>query len=461
MKSRTRLGGAVGAAAALALVAATARCANTAGSPTTTPTPSPAKPIAGNATPAIVLNPTMPGDVTAGADASLPGLQDAFDVFAWNAFIAANWPPGPDGNGDPKQRPGAKGDNATLWERWQDAQSTFLPAGQPPVWGTPAPIPAACKAIATPGAHLLSQVGKTPDLLEESVQPFDTGPLIDQAGRYARFQIVMNRPMFDYIVANRLYSQAGQKSFTGNVAFPCGTAAGGAGAIVAKAAWKTLDAGDDPARFHTARALIYTPASDNPKIAQNCSAATVGLVGLHIAHKTTAAAQWIWTTFEHADNVPTDADVKRGALKARYNFYNPACKTCPVNTAAPRPWIPTTAGPPSQVTRVDVLPDFAKTSAAARNAAAQALLRGVSPQSVWQHYELISTQWPTNTGQCAALPADPWGTPAPTFLANTTLETYIQGATRNVSSSCVACHGNAAMTTGRASDFTYLLERAR
>ena len=49
----------------------------------------------------------------------------------------------------------------------------------------------------------------------------------------------------------------------------------------------------------------------------------------------------------------------------------------------------------------------------------------------------------------------------PMRLANITLETYIQGTTRNVSSSCVACHGNAGMTTGRPSDFTYLLERAR
>ena len=33
--------------------------------------------------------------------------------------------------------------------------------------------------------------------------------------------------------------------------------------------------------------------------------------------------------------------------------------------------------------------------------------------------------------------------PAPTFLANSTLETYSQGRIPQASSSCMACHGNA------------------
>jgi hypothetical protein len=71
--------------------------------------------------------------------------------------------------------------------------------------------------------------------------------------------------------------------------------------------------------------------------------------------------------------------------------------------------------------------EFAPLSAAARNADAQKLLAGVNAQSVWKNYELISTQWPTATGQCAITPGNPVGTPAPNFLANTTLETYVQG----------------------------------
>lgn len=409
--------------------------------------------------PAIRLDPSIPRQVTFD-DTSLPGLQAAFDIFSWNSFIALNWPRGTNGAGDPAKKPGATGDNITVWEAWQDASDTFLPGGAAPVWGRRRPLPAACRALATRGARVLTQVGKTPGLVEESTQPFDTGPLIDQAGTFARFEIVMNRSMFDYIVANRLYSRAGQEAFPGAANFPCGTATA-EGAVMVKAAWKVLANTADRARFHTSNVLVYTPATKNPAVAESCAPATVGLVGLHIAHKTARESQWVWSTFEHVDNAPSEADVKAGALKSRYNYYNAACQDCPVNTAAPRPWNPARGGPPSQVVRLDVLPPFATASASAQNATAQKILRGVSRTSVWQHYELVSTQWPTNSGDCAALPADPFGTPAPQFLANTTLETYVQGRTPNVSSSCIACHGNAAMTNGKAADFTYLLQRAR
>jgi hypothetical protein len=105
--------------------------------------------------------------------------------------------------------------------------------------------------------------------------------------------------------------------------------------------------------------------------------------------------------------------------------------------------------------------EFAFQSAAARNADALQLLLGVNSTSVWRNYELISTMWPTNTGKCQAAPGDPLGTPAPNFLANTTLETYIQGMVPNVSSNCIECHNNATMTNARASDFTYILQRAQ
>ena len=228
-----------------------------------------------------------------------------------------------------------------------------------------------------------------------------------------------------------------------------------------KAAWKIISNVADRARFHTNNVLVYTPATENPKVAESCVKATIGLVGLHIAHKTANESQWVWSTFEHEDNAPTEGDVKSGTLKAKYNYYNPKCKTCPVNASAPRPWNPSKTGPPTQVVRMDMLPPFATTSASAQNAVAQKLLASVSPRSVWQRYILVSTQWPTNSGDCAAKPADPFGTPAPQFLANTTLETYVQGTTPNVSSSCIACHGNAVMTNGKASDFTFLLQRAR
>ena len=424
----------------------------------------PADPGSGSSGPSIQMSPTIPADATFGSGSSIGDIQEDFDIFSWNSFISLNWPPGPGGEGDPNKKPGEgpDGDNPTVWEGYQDSSAIFLPGGKTPEWGKGPAVPEVCRALYQPGKKLLWQVGKTPDVLEETTQPFDTGPLVDQNGVYARFQILVNRNMFDYILGNSLYSKAGQQAFGGTVKFPCG---GGQqlGAIMVKSSWKVLGKGDDPSRFHVSKALVYTPASTDPPIEESCSEQTVGLVGLHIAHKANSAPQWVWSTFEQVDNVPTEAAVKQGSLAAHYNFFDPACKDCQVNEPPPRPWIPNQPGQPVQVVRMDVLPDFATASAKKHNAVAQGLYKQINPASVWQYYELVSTQWPTDPGpgNCDASATDPFGNPAPQFLANTTLETYVQGSTPNVSSSCIECHGNAAMTTGKASDFTYLLERAQ
>ena len=48
-------------------------------------------------------------------------------------------------------------------------------------------------------------------MIEESFnEPFKTGPLIDQQGHYAIFDILMNRQMFKYITDHHLNTKAGQ-----------------------------------------------------------------------------------------------------------------------------------------------------------------------------------------------------------------------------------------------------------
>ena len=424
------------------------------------------------ADPAIVLSPKIPGDAQFGPlppnptnDQKLLAIQGDFDIYSWNTFIALNWPPGPDGNGDPTKTIGQNGDNDTVWEHYRNVDNIFLPGGAKPTWNGPVQVPTQCKASYKPGMKIISQVGKTPTVLTAFSQPFNTGPLIDQYGNYTRYEILVNKPMFDYILQNTLYSKAGQKVFSGAVKFPCGVLNGPEGAIMVKAAWKVIDPADK-SRFHTQTVLVYSPASQNPKYPASCSTKVMGLVGLHIGHKTNSGAQWLWSTFEHIDNAPSEADVASGKLKAKYNYYDPSCPAskCPPNQVPPRPWNPTQVSSfHSQVVRMNMFKgnEFAFTSAAARNADALKLLLGVSSSSVWQNYELISTMWPTNTGQCQATPGDPLGTPAPNFLANTTLETYIQGMVPNVSSNCIECHNNATMTTPVPSDFTYVLQRAQ
>jgi hypothetical protein len=103
------------------------------------------------------------------------------------------------------------------------------------------------------------------------VQPFNTGPLIDQNGRYARFEILVNQSMFDTILT-RSSTTSRRSRASKTVVFDCGNATTKhVGAIMVKAAWKILSPAEKAGgRFHTVEALIYTPQSTNPPIAEKC-----------------------------------------------------------------------------------------------------------------------------------------------------------------------------------------------
>ncbi|WP_237051736.1 hypothetical protein [Lysobacter antibioticus] len=387
-------------------------------------------------------------DVTQG-NPNLQDLQDDFDLLSWQTFVAVNWPAAADGNPNTGTTIGA--DLPTVWENWKESREVFLPGGAaPPAWGTDPPPPEVCKGVGD-GTLNLTQVGKTPNVLDESAEPFETGPLIDQNGQYVRFAIMMNQDMFNRIVSDRLYSKAGQAAFNKPADFTQKQTPSNVGAIMIKSSWKVMGANDDRSRFHTIKALVYTNPGEHEGVSASCKLQTMGLVGLHIVHKTKSAPQWVWSTFEHVDNAPSLGEPQS---KTSYNFFNKRCTACLANEPPPRPWNPNASyTQPTQVVREIPLTDRTKNL----NAQYQASLRSANANSVWANYELISTQWPTQ----AHNPIDPSGTPAPTFLANATLETYIQGKTPQGSSSCMGCHNNATMTNGMTSDFTYLLQRAQ
>jgi hypothetical protein len=107
------------------------------------------------------------------------------------------------------------------------------------------------------------------------------------------------------------------------------------------------------------------------------------------------------------------------------------------------------------VIRTKILPTAVLNEVADLNKAFRGILKG----TVWENYMLLTTQWPSDH----ASKTDPLGAPAPTYLANTTLETYSQGRVPLASSSCMACHGNATThhVPATASDFTFILEKAQ
>jgi hypothetical protein len=247
------------------------------------------------------------------------------------------------------------------------------------------------------------------------------------------------------------------------------------------------------------------PASPDEQGDPPCFEKTIGLVGFHVVHKTIGRPQWIWTSFEHVDNVPEQKDVDKfrhdkrldpNTKAPRYNFYTLSCgdSDCPVNETPPRPWDPEydnrlkfrTNAKGQAIFNSQIVRDPPLTDATKRmNSQFHALLG----DSVWKHYMLIGTQWPSDTtctkDHSADQPVpktdfekqpDMNCAPAPSFLANSTLETYSQGAIPQASSSCMACHGNAVShqralkqadsskeppKTFNQSDFTFMLEKAR
>lgn len=397
---------------------------------------------------------SVPHDVTFTMPDTLENRKRDFDLFSWQSFAALN-------QVDQTNR---SGDNATLWETFLlNTQVVKANGEEPDAWGTAPEIPPICQQLdseATP-KKVLSRTSKAPhQAFSDFKQVFEMGPVVDQNGKMARYEIRMNERTYQYIKDNTLYNREGQRRFAGPVMFPTGNNnTPEVGAITIKAAWKELGKGDNPHRFHRELAYIYAPASEEPHIDASCRIAEMGLVGLHITHKTEKAPQWVWSTFEHVDNAPTFPNTRP---RHRYNFFNPDQTGSEINVAPPRPWTAdATDLPSSQVVRMVPIAEPTLTL----NQSFQTLFRRMNPNSVWQYYQLVNTQWPTDIDN----PRSPLGFPEPTFLANTTMETFIQGERQGprvqqvpeASSSCMSCHGNATTTTAKASDFTYLTAAAK
>jgi hypothetical protein len=438
----------------------------------------------------------------------LDNLQRGFDFYSWRTFIALNLPT----NGTPIEK--AQANDPTLWENmnsFKQLADVMLEANQlPPKWPTDTKgmederkrlMPKQCSDLHVPDESQRMVV----KMIEESFnEPFKTGPLIDQNGHYAIFDILMNRQMFNYIMANHLNTKAGQAANSElSVDFPAGQNKNNdLGAFMLKVSWKILADGDPEAKhFHTVKALVLTPPIPD-EAAQKCFPETLGLIGFHAVHKTASRPQWIWTSFEHVKNVPDRDEVTAKKFNPPYNFYSVDCKGACTENATPRtPWDPDPNPLPKRELKFRPDDSFKSqivretpVTPAAKNM--NAIFQSMLANSVWKNYMLISTQWPSAFG-CASLHSKTPGkpdprtdffkqpdmtcSPAPTFLANSTLETYsqrivqggVEGDVPLASSSCIACHSNAVGFQRTASnpqafrpnlnqsDFTFILEKAK
>jgi hypothetical protein len=233
-----------------------------------------------------------------------------------------------------------------------------------------------------------------------------------------------------YICETRIYNINGQLAF-GNgkqnpaLDFPSGTdAQDWSGATELKFAWKIIAGADRADRFFTMKAHL-------PDERGSWGEVTVGLVGMHISHKSRSSPQWIWATFEQVDNLVGDP---LAHPPIRPSFYNPKCPLCVPNQD---PAVTHDATTPTQVVRAVQIPG----DKMRLNAEVQVVLAKLG--SVWQYYQLIDTQHPTDptarpTPWTAGLPGvienKPGGKPTPVYLTNITMETYFQTGVQ------AACH---------------------
>lgn len=395
--------------------------------------------------PNYVFSSNIPNDIVT-HDVGAIGFQPFVDILAWDTFIALNWPaPNPivqRGVPDPQNiiggfvtgggeggKPTTMPAGPTVWETFKDTNDIYLnPPVKPTSFDTPESVPPACKQLAASdpiaARRTLMLTSKFGSVINSNTQA-DGNRLVDQNGMDVWYEIKLNRVYYDYVVNNGFYNSNNQKGKT--IAFPFSSNSTSRDATVkVKAAWKVMGLlgskqPDDPAKFYTTDALVLDPDSGK------CSKQLLGLVGLHIVMKTAQLPQWLWATFEHVDNAPDQATGPVSGQK--YNFFSVSCAGCPLNQP------PKTGSRfPTQVVRVIPVNNVA----ASNNGLYQMALISLRADNVWQNYQLVDAQWGAT--------AKPIGVPnQPKFLANTTLETYLQQPTEP--HGCINCHGKYAGTT--------------
>ncbi len=413
---------------------------------------------------AQTLSPNMPFDVS---NPPNPSLQD-WNNFAWQSFVAANWPvvPGTRGVPDPSLKIGAllpDGSPApVLWMTSKAVADVFLPHAAAPSsnWQTQAPTAACANVLGynPQTSYVLGMTSKTNAGATTAINQADfpgsqqvVGPVIDQAAQYLRYDIRMSQSEYQYLLTTQYYNAAiqiaavrakpkttfqdppkGQEPYV--VTLPPYARYG---TVEYKASWRVLDPKvDEVSRYFTAQAFIVEPTGvcHGPQL--------MGLTGLHILRLTpTTGATWDWATFEQVDNLTPPPPVSGGPTPsatlsngttnpAGYNYMPPVVV----------PGKPLPGGKPVDVSRVTPIQDESK----AVTAQYQSALAG----TVWANYQLIGVQAPVNpkgstttnkgVGDCyvAGTKHDVGAQYQLTdcYLANVSMETYVQ------STSCAICH---------------------
>ena len=387
--------------------------------------------------------------------------QAAVDIFSWNEFIAFNWPATPTCLPDTtKSILNIKllNQGPVVWQTQMSSDDLFVASGQNPVpWCNgkslaalfarqPIPLLHAAQTAAPPQSldHLASVISPPTDVTAVG------GVVTDQSGRWLRYQRLTNQTEYTAIVSNKWY-ELGVLNSIKTLTLPVGS-------IEFKSAWKILNGPEiRSGRYYTTQAIVYNTPDDAKSPGPN--PVTLGLVGLHIIHKTPSQGGFFWSTFEQVDNDTVFIDPHKGGPYNKQTAQKPYTE---LNQNA------TPVNAPVQIKRNNKI-----AADPALNAYYQKLLSG----SVFAHYRLVSTQWQTGGA--------PQGTPA--NVANIVIETYVQDAASTAAaaralpasffppakpglpafgptppSGCLGCHINATAANGTTvTDHSFLFLEAQ
>lgn len=400
----------------------------------------------------IKFNNQVPGD--------LPSFnsQSQADCFAWQEFIALNWPTNPNSSfGNP-------GDTSPVaWENYMPKDVLFTPDGsRPPAWGTLVSDAFASKfktqrmLMRPTETKLLTFTAKFEDSDPTTgLDPHQAAPfgkpnwLGAQNGTNVWYEIMLNQDYYNFVVQNGFYNAITQHDTVSKgkpINFPQGVYNGPVGAIELKAAWMEVDNSSSPKwnRYKLSKAVVMDATTGQLRNT------TVALVGLHILHKTKNQPTWVWATFEHTDNVPdTPNEV---APPYGYNFYSSSCSpntvtlkngstatvTCTANTSPPY-YLKQGKPVPIQISRVNSIDPV---DAVPINTRMQNNIQTFYPNSVFQYYQLVDVIWsqilqpdPTTPIQAPRALNNASMMSGKSIVANTTMESYVQNT-----NTCISCH---------------------
>jgi hypothetical protein len=305
----------------------------------------------------IVVSPIVPSELNPPFSAGPPakgGAQGATPAqaaaFAWNEFIALNWPAGPQ-QGKQGQRDAASttcrfGDpnctGPTVWQTFRGKVETFPGTGNPPGYTNSAaasygydalpqynyvlPVPACDPSQANDPVPWVN-LDETDEITLANMYAGVVAPTSspgNSAPQLIRFLAKSNRTQFIYVAGNsdpqnplamwwsaippgvvnatKSYLAQYQKSP------PSGSTTMVSqldGTIETKAAWRPLNPSEiKSGRFHTQTVRFYENGPGGTPCYRDAS---WGLVALHIIQKTPSAPAFIYATFEQADNILTAA----------------------------------------------------------------------------------------------------------------------------------------------------------